>query len=367
MTKKQKIQAFSVFLIILITVIFIKSHKKEEVSVSKSNESQSSNINCSQAIVEDIVPFIDFAGRINSLRKINIVSEVNGISNVSNEKFEVGESFKKGEVLIDIKDADVDLELKSIKSQFLALLVQVLPDVKMDFPSLGNKLQTYINNFTLNGKLNNFPNTTTSKERNFLSSRQVFANYYTIKALENRLDKFKIRAPFDGVVTQALIDPGSNVIIGQPLGAFIDPNNYEISTSVSISESNIIKIGDRVVISSDDLSQDVIAYIERIGSHINELTQSIDVFIKVDNANIKDGMYVTGKIQCDILENVTKIERSKLIDNNKIYLLKNDSLRLKTVDVITFQDEYAIVNGFTNNDCVVEQYRNYFYDGMSVK
>ena len=65
MTKKQKLQAFSVFLIILITVIFINSHKKEDVSVSKSNESQSSNINCSKAIIEDVVPFIDFSGRIN--------------------------------------------------------------------------------------------------------------------------------------------------------------------------------------------------------------------------------------------------------------------------------------------------------------
>ena len=122
-----------------------------------------------------------------------------------------------------------------------------------------------------------------------------------------------------------------------------------------------------MVISSDDLSQDVTAYIERIGSHINELTQSIDVFIKVDNANIKDGMYVTGKIQCDTLNSVSKIERSQLVDNNKVYTLKNDSLKMKTVDIITFQDEYAIVNGITKNDCVIEQYRNYFYDGMSVK
>ena len=43
------------------------------------------------------------------------------------------------------------------------------------------------------------------------------------------------------------------------------------------------------------------------------------------------------------------------------------NLKLKSKVVITFQDEYAIVNGFNNNDCVVEQYRNYFYDGMSVK
>ena len=367
MTKKQKLGVFSIFFIVLIIIIFMKNNKKDKISVSESTQNKSSNISCEKVVTEDMVPFIDFSGRINSLRKINIVSEVNGISKISNSKFEVGESFKKGEVLIDVKDTDINLELKSIKSQFLALLVQVLPDLKMDFPSLGKKIEIYINNFTLEGKLNNLPKTTASKERNFLSSKQVFANYYTIKALENKLDKFKIRAPFDGVVTQALIDPGSNVIIGQPLGSFMDPNNYEISTSVSISESNIIGIDDQVLIFLDDLDEEVTAYVERIGRHINVSTQSIDVFIKVSNVNIKDGMYVTGKIQCDTLNNVCKIERSQLNNNNQVYMLKNDSLSIKSVDIITFQDEHAVVKGLDKNDCIVEQYRNYFYDGMVVK
>ena len=51
----------------------------------------------------------------------NIISEVNGISKLMNARFEVGEKFKQGEVLISIKDDDIGLELKSIKSQFLAL------------------------------------------------------------------------------------------------------------------------------------------------------------------------------------------------------------------------------------------------------
>ena len=82
-----------------------------------------------------------------------------------------------------INDTDIDLELKSIKSQFLALLIQVLPDIKMDFPSLGNEFQTYINNFSLDRKTANLPKAVGSKQRNFLSSKQVFANYYKIKAL----------------------------------------------------------------------------------------------------------------------------------------------------------------------------------------
>ena len=64
------------------------------------------------------MPKIDFSGRINSIRKINIVSEINGISKTNYTNFEVGKKFKSGDVLIYIEDRDIDLELKSIKSQF---------------------------------------------------------------------------------------------------------------------------------------------------------------------------------------------------------------------------------------------------------
>ena len=83
---------------------------------------------------------------------------------IEQSKFEVGEEFKKGEVLIQVKDEDIDLELKSIKSQFLSLLVQVLPDLKMDFPSLGSKFQQYVNNFNLQGNIATLPQTAQNKE-----------------------------------------------------------------------------------------------------------------------------------------------------------------------------------------------------------
>ena len=367
MSKKQKFQLLALFVIILISLLFIKSHKSNKESSVENAQKSLPTIKCFNADLVDIVPLIDISGRISSASKINIVSEVNGISKITQSKFEVGEEFKKGEVLIHVKDEDIDLELKSIKSQFLSLLVQVLPDLKMDFPSLGSKFQQYVNSFNLQGNIALLPQTNSSKQRNFLSARQVYANYYTIKALENKLNKFKIRAPFDGVVTKALIDQGSNVIVGQPLGEFIDPNRYELSTSISISESSIVNKGDQVIIKSDDIEGEVQATIKRIGNHINELTQSIDVFIEVESGLVKDGMYVTGQIICNTLKQVSKIERSSLVENKDIYTIKNDSLHLTNVDIVVFQNDYAVIRGLTQKDCIVKENRNYFYNGMPVK
>ena len=366
MNKSQKLRTLGIFLLILICALIIKNQIKDEKVEVSDEKKTPSTVECSPVKLKKISPIIDFSGRINSVNKINIISEVNGVSEIYNSKFEVGEEFKKGEVLISIKDDDIELELKSIKSQFLALLVQVLPDIKMDFPSLGNKFQTYVNNFRLDGKISNLPSVKNSKQRNFLSSRQVFANYYTIKALENKLDKFKIKAPFDGIVTKTLIDIGSNIIVGQPLGEFINPNNYEISTSVSVKESKLITVGNRVVISSDDLIDQVGGVVKRVGNHINELTQSIDVFVSINGDDLKDGMYGSGKILCDTISGVYKVERAKISQENSIYLLEDKTLRLKSIDIIVFQDDSVIIKGVNNNECIVNQYRHYFHDGMQI-
>ena len=153
MSKKQKFQLLALFVIILISFLFIKSHKSNKESDLESNQKSSPTTKCFNAELVDVVPIIDISGRISSASKINIISEVNGISKITQSKFEVGEKFKKNEVLIHIKDEDIDLELKSIKSQFLSLLVQVLPDLKMDYPSLGSQFQDYVNNFNLQSSI----------------------------------------------------------------------------------------------------------------------------------------------------------------------------------------------------------------------
>ena len=60
------------------------------------------------------------------------------------------------------------------------------------------------------------------------------------------MEKFKIRAPFDGVLTKTFVDPGSNIIVGQPLGEYLDPTSFEINASVSPNEIRFVKVGNSV-------------------------------------------------------------------------------------------------------------------------
>ena len=157
MNKKQKLIAFIAAFFLLVTFLIVKNRTTQAISETQTNTKKVNTVDCTNIKQINTNPLIELSGRITSSNKINIISEVNGVSKVQYSRFEVGEVFKKGDVLLSIEDGDIELELKSIKSQFLALLLQVLPDVKMDFPSLGSKLQSYVNNFNLDTPIPNLP------------------------------------------------------------------------------------------------------------------------------------------------------------------------------------------------------------------
>ena len=85
-------------------------------------------------------------------------------------------------------------------------------------------------------------------------------------------------------------------------------------------------------------------------------------------------MYSSVKIICDTINNAYKIDRSKIIgentgygsETNKIYLLEEGRIKLKLIEIIAFQDDSVIIKGIEDDDCIVNQYRHYLYDGMPV-
>ena len=64
------------------------------------------------------------------------------------------------------------------------------------------------------------------------------------------LNKFVVRAPFTGILTEATINPGTLVRPGQRLGEFIDPSVYEIQIALQKSMIPFIQENDKVNLKS---------------------------------------------------------------------------------------------------------------------
>ena len=357
-----------IFLFALSILISCVSNEKAVESNSDNSplEIKEDIVSCSFYIPKNIPPKVEISGTISSKNKVDLLSEVSGKLRTKKNNFKVGNEFKKGQTLIRVESSDLKLEIKSVKSEFLSLLIQCLPDLKLDYPASFNKWEAYVEGFNINRRLKNLPDSENNQIRNYLSGRGIYSLFYRIMSLENKLDKFSIKAPFDCVVTQSFLSTGSNIVMGQKIGQIIDKKNYEISTSLGISESELFKIGDYATLNSEDIDKTFSAKIKRKGNHINTLTQSIDIFFDISDKDLKDGMFVKGYVTGEVLKNVYKIPRNKLVKDKNIFIKKNNILEEKEIKVIYFDNDSVIISGLDNEDCVIDNYRNYFYDGMEI-
>ena len=163
----------------------------------------------------------------------------------------------------------------------------------------------------------------------------MYPAYYNVKNLEQRLSKYRIIAPFSGILTEALVTEGSLVRNGQKLGEFINPSVYEMEVAISKSYANVLKVGESVNLTNLEKTESYTGKVSRVNGSIDATTQTITAFIEVKHARFKR-RYVSGsKFECEKVENAIEIDRNLLLDSQEIYVV-NDSL----LDVISVKPVY---------------------------
>ena len=87
--------------------------------------------------------------------------------------------------------------------------------------------------------------------------RGIESTYYKVKNLEERLSKYIIKAPFDGILVNGNISDGAFIIPNQTLGEFIDPNNFELSVNIPVIHVEKIKLDQSISIISDGFQNEI--------------------------------------------------------------------------------------------------------------
>lgn len=188
------------------------------------------------------VPIVVSAnGTLTALQKVDLYAEVEGVFSSSSKRFRPGQSYRKGQVLLKIDAAEFSARVRAEKSELYNMIASVMPDLRIDYPDAYGKWQDYLNNFEVNETLDPLPVAENNQEEYFINGRGIVSAYYNIKNLEERLRKYVLIAPFDGVLTEASVNRGSLVRPGQKLGEFIDPSVYELEVSVAKNLPNSCK------------------------------------------------------------------------------------------------------------------------------
>ncbi|WP_127845188.1 efflux RND transporter periplasmic adaptor subunit [Psychroflexus aestuariivivens] len=305
-------------------------------------------------------------GSVEAVNKFEIFAEVEGVFRSSSHPFRPGQAYKRGEILIDLNEREFAANVQSVKSQLYNSIASIMPDLRLDYPEVYPKWKTYLDNFEMDKPTPELPEFENNKERYFITGRQILTDYYNLKNLEERLLKFKLIAPFDGVLTEASVNEGTLVRQGQKLGEFIDPSVYELEISIKKEYIKYIEVGNSVEMKTLDDNLTFKGKIVRINAQIDPNTQTVQVFIRIENKLAKEGMYLEAIIKANTIENAIRIPRELLIRRSKVYIIENNRIKQIEVQPKHFSDQDVIITGVPDGTKLLANVVPGAYVGMKV-
>ena len=307
-------------------------------------------------------------GRLIAKNKTDLYAEVQGIMEPLSKEFKPGVKFKKGETLVKIRSNDSYAKLLAQKSTLLNLITSILPDLRLDFPKAYNKWNAYVIDFDIEKPIASLPKTSSDKEKYFITGKDIYTTYYNTKNLEIIQSKYIIRAPFNGILTETLINAGTVVRPGQKLGEIIDPSIYELEVSISQSLVHALSIGKSVRINDpNDRTQYWAGKVIRINGKVDATTQTVKVFIELKGKNLREGNYLEAIIEGEDIKNAFEIDRKLLIEGKSIFTVQDNKLTLLPVEIVHKNRQTVLIRGAVNDTEIVTNIVPGAFEGMKVE
>ena len=314
------------------------------------------------------IPIIITAnGNLTAKRRVEIYSEVQGIFKPGSKLFKPGETYLKKEAFITINNSEYFANVQSYKSNLYNSIAAIMADLRLDFPEVFKKWETYLKSFDLNKTTPKLPKMSSEKENYFITGKGIVSSYYNVINLEQRLSKYTISAPFNGILTEALVTEGTLIRSNQKLGEFIDPLVYEMEVSLSNTYANLLKVGESVALNNLERTKKYSGIVSRINGSINSATQTIAVYIEIKNSSLKEGMYLEANLNTKNEKNAIEINRGLLLDGKKVFIIRDSVLDIIDVKPVYFSDSKVVLKGIPDGTIILSNPFPRAYAGMLVK
>ena len=318
---------------------------------------------------------ISSQGTIRPEHEIFVTSELSGKVTWVSKNFLDGAGFQIGDTLMKIEKRDYELALISTESSlFQARLALEREEAEANLASIEWKRV---------GKGD--ASSLTLREPQLAQARAVLAAAEAAYEQSKRnLERTSIIAPFDGRVRKKMVDLGTNLIPGSRLADIYATASFEVRLPIadkdipflgipldgtSIDPANRPEVRLSTSYGGDELNTK--GSIVRSQSEIDPKTRMISVIatIPISNANsgFKVGMFVNAEINGLSFPGVTVVPRSAVKDN-MIWVVIDEKLRRKSVEVIRFENDFAFISdGLNKNDRILITRLSSYVDGMPVR
>ncbi len=325
-----------------------KKPKKEVVRYVKTK-----NVEYNNRITE-----VEAMGRVTSNAEVALIAQVRGKIVKGDVSFRVGESFKKGDLIVKIDDTIESYNLKSRKSSFLNNVAGMLPDLKISFPEKYKIWTSFMENINIDKNLPELPKIATTQERVYMASRNILTNYYTIKSAEAGFEYYRIYAPFTGTITEVGLEEGAIANPGSRLGKIINTKELELEVPVEINSAKWLKFGQDVKVFNSKKTSSWKGRIVRISQSVNLQTQSINVYVSLKSTSknpLYKGEYLKASFGGIKLLHVMKLPRKAVFNQNEVFIVKDSLLTKKEIIIKKINKDNIYISGLNAGVDVVAE------------
>lgn len=306
---------------------------------------------------------IFLTGPLSAYNKAEIFAEVTGVLMDTPKRLKAGFTYKKGELLAHIDDRVYRNNVLSQKSGLLNQMTQLIPDLSIDYPASVAAWKAYLAAFDLNRPMAPLPEAASETERYYIASRNLYTQYYAVKSMEETLAKYRLKAPFEGMVSQATLNPGTLIRAGSQVASFIGSGRYEMEAFAAPHLLNRLKVGQSAVLHSEDMDGAFHARITRINT-VLDASQTVRVYLETTSPGLRDGLYLSAEIETAPIEAVVRLPKSLLEKGDRVYVVDRGVLTLKSVQIMGEDGDTVVARGLNDGQIVLAEKLAGAHEGM---
>lgn len=298
---------------------------------------------------------IKLTGRTQTIEALQIKMEIQGKTLPTEQLLNEGVRYRRGQLLVRIDDTRYRYELQSQRSNFHSALVRIMSQIQLDYPEAYPNWDQYLLDLDATAELTPLPEVKDSQLRFFLSANNIFTSYYQLKSAEALLPKYRIYAPFTGVITQGNLTPGTVVSPGVPIASFGRSDVYELKAAVSASDIDRLQPGQQLTLTHNNTGDSWRGTIHRIGGNIDPGTQAVPVFIRLSGPGLREGLFLSASLETDHLEQVVTLPLEALTRDNQVHVIQDSTIVLRDVKPVHFDGQNVWVQGLENGTVVIRE------------
>ena len=312
---------------------------------------------------------------------ILLISEVSGKVVSVSDKFNAGKFFQKNDLLLEIDPRDYELSLAQARLKVAQADLRLQMEEKE--ATVSRKEWKLLNQ----GE----PTGLQAREPQLAEARATLdAAKATEESALRNLDRCRIRAPFDGMVSKANVRPGQFVSTGIQLGEIFATDVSEVRLPLSTSDFSFINLpkpneplnidqAPKVILINKvgEESQEWIGSIVRSEENVDPINRMVYVVAKVDDpyslksnnkAPLRRGTFLKAAINGRTAKKIIAIPRTALRGKDRVWIAEDGKLIYRKVKPVYLDENLAIISeGIDSNEQIIVSLLAGVIDGMGIK